>query len=218
MAIKQDVQRQAARVSIFPADLRDREQIEELLLFLHKLPDGLDIVVSNAGKSIRRPLAQSLDRFHDFTRTMAINYYAPVQLLLSAIPLLQGNQGHVVNVSTINALLPPFPRWAAYQASKSAFDTWFRSCAPELATMGISTATIYLPLVKTPMIAPTPGYQKLPAMCPAHVAKIIAKTFYTKKRVYKPWWLIFGQVAAACCPGGVFALFDKQRQEGGQDV
>jgi len=117
-------------------------------------------------------------------------------LILSVIPLLKERQGHIINVSTINVLLHPFPKWAAYQASKSAFDTWFLSAAPELNVMGIGTTSVYLPLVRTPMILPTKSYQKLPAMSPQHVAKIIVKSLYTAKTIYKPWWLIFGQWAS----------------------
>jgi len=143
-----------------------------------------------------RSINDSLDRYHDFTRTMAINYFAPVQLLLSVIPLLKENQGHIINISTVNALLIPIPYGAAYQASKAAFDTWFRSVSPELNALGIVTTSIYPPLVKTPMIQPTPAYQKLPAMYPSHVAKIICKSMYTQRQKYKPWWLIFGQLAS----------------------
>lgn len=194
--MKDEIEKGSATVSICRADLRNQEEMERLLAFIHQLPNGLDIVVSNAGISIRRSINDSFDRYHDFTRTMAINYLAPVQLLLSVIPLLQKNQGQIINVSTINALLHPFPYWAAYQASKSAFDTWFRSTAPELNGVGISTTSIYLPLVRTPMILPTAAYQRMPAMSPAHVAKIIGKSMYTKRKVYKPWWLIFGQLGS----------------------
>lgn len=194
--MKREIEMKTAKVSIFRADLRNKEDMEGLLTFLHHMPDGLDFVVSNAGISIRRSINHSLDRYHDFTRTMAINYFAPVQLLLSIIPLLQKNQGQIINISTVNVMLLPLPYWAAYQASKSAFDTWFRSTAPELNAIGISTTSIYLPLVKTPMIIPTKAYQKFPAMCPTHVAKIIGKSMYTKRKTYKPWWVIFGQWAS----------------------
>jgi len=195
-AMKEVIEMKAARVSMFAADLRREEEIEGLLHFLHELPEGLDIVVNNAGHSIKRSIHQSLDRYHDFSRTMAINYSAPVQLMLSVIPLLKQKQGHIVNVSTVNVLLHPFPEWAAYQASKAAFDTWLLSAAPELNMMGIATTSIYLPLVRTPMILPTASYEKLPAMSPQHVARIIGKSLYTKKTMYKPWWLIFGQLAS----------------------
>jgi short-subunit dehydrogenase len=193
LTMKREIEMKAAKVSIFRADLRNKEDMEGLLTFIHHMPDGLDFVVSNAGISIRRSINHSLHRYHDFVRTMAINYFAPVQLLLSIIPLLKKNQGQIINISTVNVMLLPIPYWAAYQASKSAFDTWFRSVSPELNTMGISTTSIYLPLVKTPMILPTTAYQKLPAMCPAHVAKIIGKSMYTKRKTYRPWWFVFGQ-------------------------
>jgi short-subunit dehydrogenase len=193
LTMKREIEMKAAKVSIFRADLRNKEDMEGLLTFIHHMPDGLDFVVSNAGISIRRSINHSLHRYHDFVRTMAINYFAPVQLLLSIIPLLKKNQGQIINISTVNVMLLPIPYWAAYQASKSAFDTWFRSVSPELNAMGISTTSIYLPLVKTPMILPTTAYQKLPAMCPAHVAKIIGKSMYTKRKTYRPWWFVFGQ-------------------------
>lgn len=201
LAMKSEIEKRAARVSIFSADLRNNEEMEKLLAFIHQMPNSLDFIVSNAGKSIRRSINDSLDRYHDFTRTMAINYFAPVQLLLSTIPLLKKSRGQVINISTVNALLIPIPLWAAYQASKSAFDTWFRSAAPELNAMGISTTSIYLPLVRTPMILPTAAYQKMPAMSPNHVAKIICRSMYTKRRKYKPWWLIFGQLTSVIFRG-----------------
>ncbi|WP_404353245.1 SDR family NAD(P)-dependent oxidoreductase [Exiguobacterium aurantiacum] len=195
-AMKDDIEQVSARVTVFPADLRNEEERIELLAFLNQLPDGLDVVVSNAGISINRPIVQSLDRYHDFTRTMALNYFAPVQLLLSLIPMLAQKNGQIINVSTINVLLLPVPYWAAYQASKTAFDTWLRSAEPELKVKNIYTTSIYLPLVRTPMIEPTIAYQNSPAMSPVHVAEMIGHALYTKRNVYKPWWLILGQWAS----------------------
>ena len=199
--IKADIQGQSAKVSIYRADLRDQEQMEGLLNFLHQQPEGLDFVVSNAGISIRRSISESLGRYHDFSRTMAINYFAPVKLLLSVIPLLKKSQGQIINISTVNVLLPPLPRWAAYQASKAAFDTWLRSAAPELNAMGIATSSVYLPLVKTPMIQPTPAYAKKPAMCPDHVARIIGKLMYSRRPKHRPWWLFFCQLISVLLRG-----------------
>ena len=195
-AIKREIEKKSANVSIFQADLRNEEEMESFLAFLHALPAGLDFIVSNAGLSIRRSVYDSLDRYHDFTRTMAINYFAPVQLLLSTIPLLKKSNGQIINVSTINALLAPMPYFAAYQASKSAFDVWLRSVAPELETDGIAISTVYLPLVRTPMIKPTTAYRGVPAMSPDHVARMICKSMYTKKKKYQPWWLVFGQFSS----------------------
>lgn len=194
--MKEEIERHNAKVSVYGADLRQADELEGLLAFLHGLPGGPDIIVSNAGLSINRSIMDSLDRSHDFTRTMAINYLAPVQLLLSLIPLLKRNNGHIINVSTINTSLIPFPKWAAYQASKAAFDTWLRSAAPELNAEGISTTSVYLPLVRTPMIEPTAAYERMPAMRPEHAAAVIAKSMYTKRRRWMPWWLPLGQLAS----------------------
>ena len=195
-AITEELADRQARISTVQADLRKPEELDKLTSFILQLPEGLDVVVSNAGLSIRRPIRDSLDRFHDFTRTMAINYEAPVQLLLSVIPLLEKSKGTIVNVSSVNVLLPPVPHWAAYQASKSAFDVWLRSADPELNAMGIHVASVYLPLVRTPMILPTAGYSRMPAMHADHVAAIICRMICKRKRKYKPWWLVYGQIAS----------------------
>lgn len=219
--VKQNIEQKEAEVSIFPADLREPEKVKELLNFIEQLPGGLDVFVSNAGLSIKRGIKDSLDRYHDFTRTMAINYLAPVQLALSLIPLLEKNKGQIINVSTINVLLLPLPHWAAYQASKAAFDTWFRSAAGELKAMGIATSSVYLPLVRTPMILPTKEYQKLPAMSPEQAGKIVAKLIYTQRSKYRPWWLLPGQFASIACRGiwecAAPAFLKKHRQGGNDD-
>lgn len=216
LTIKNEIEKKAAKVSVFCADLRNTEEMEGLLLYVHQLCNGVDVLVSNAGLSINRSITHSLNRFHDFNRTMAINYFAPVQLHLSFIPLLKKKHGHVINISTINALTIPIPYWAAYQASKSAFDTWFRSVSPELNAMGIATTSFYLPLVRTPMILPTTSYQNMPAMSPEHVAKMIGKSMYTKKKVFKPWWLIFCQLASILFRGSLESFMIKMVRKKGK--
>lgn len=176
-------------IDVIQADLRVEDHLENVIRHLHQLPNGLDIFVNNAGLSINRSIDDSLERMHDFKRTMAINYFAPVQLLLSIIPLLQKSKGQIINVSTINALLYPMPKWAAYQASKIAFDTWLKSAAPELEVKGILSTSIYLPLVRTPMIEPTKAYEYMPAMTTEHVVNILLNSIVKSKRSYKPWWV-----------------------------
>lgn len=194
-AIKSEIEKLGGRVAVFAVDLTKTEDVEKFLEELGKLPHGIDIFINNAGKSIRRPLLESLERFHDFTRTMNLNYFAPVRLALGLIPVLQCNQGQIINISAVNVALLPAPYWAAYQASKTAFDQWWRCAAPELEAIGIRTGSIYLPLVRTRMIEPTAEYKNAPAMSPEHVARVICRAIYTKKD-FAPWWLFFAQLGS----------------------
>jgi len=195
LSIKNQIIKSGGFAEFFVTDLRNDDEIQSLIQILNQ-QKRLDYIINNAGKSIRRPLLESLDRYHDFSRTMAINYKAPVKLILGLLPKLKKNTGHILNISAINVLMAPAPYWAAYQASKSAFDQWFRCSVPEIEKIGISTTTIYLPLVRTRMIAPTEKYNNMPAMHPNHVAKIICKCMISKKRVYKPWWSFFGELGS----------------------
>lgn len=210
-ALKQSIESEKVEIHIVSADLRVEEEMGQLFELLQVLPHGIDIFVNNAGLSINRPVLKSLDRFHDYTRTMAINYFAPVQLILFIIPMLQRNNGQIINISTINALLAPIPHWAAYQASKTAFDTWLQSASPELNRIGIATTSIYLPLVKTPMILPTKAYRNAPAMTTEHVAKMICHSMYARKRRYKPWWLIFGELSSVLFKTIIDRFFSRRR-------
>jgi short-subunit dehydrogenase len=127
---------------------------------------------------------------------MNLNYFAPVHLLLSLIPALVARRGHVINVSAVNVLLAPAPHWAAYQASKAAFDQWFRCVGPELHARGVAATSIYLPLVRTRMIEPTPQYRNAPAMQPDHAAQLICRAVLSRRRTYGPWWLMAAQLAS----------------------
>jgi short-subunit dehydrogenase len=196
MAVKQQVETAGGRADVFPCDLTHPAEVDALVKQLHQLPGDIDLVVSNAGKSIRRSIFDSLDRLHDFSRTMALNYFGPVQLLLALIPTLVARQGHVINISAVNVLLAPPPKWAAYQASKTAFDQWFRCVGPELNARGVATTSIYLPLVRTRMIEPTAEYRNVPAMQPEHVAQLICRAIISRRRTYAPWWFMAGQLAS----------------------
>jgi short-subunit dehydrogenase len=194
--LKENLEDQKAQISLYPTDLTQAEEVEQLIQNVKNLPNGLDVLISNAGHSIKRPIQKSLERFHDFERTMGINYFAPVRLCLGLMPLLEKRNGQMINISAINVLLLPAPHWAAYQASKTAFDQWFRSVAIEMEAYGIQSTSLYLPLVRTRMIAPTKAYQKVPAMSPEHVAQLIVKCLYRPKRKWMPWWSIFGRLGS----------------------
>ena len=188
------------------ADLTDAASVEALSARLAELTPGPDIVVSNAGKSIRRSLFLSLDRFHDVTRTIGVNYLGPVRLLLETIPGLVERRGQVINICAANVLLLPAPYWAAYQASKTAFDQWLRCAGPELRVRGVAVTSIYLPLVRTRMIAPTAMYAKVPAMQPRQAALRIVRAMLDRQHWWTPWWLPPAQLASALFRGPWEAL------------
>jgi len=196
LEVQQKVEAGGGRADVFPCDLTNAAAVESLLQQLIQLPDGIDVVVNNAGKSIRRSIFDSLDRLHDFSRTMNLNYVGPVQLLLALIPTLVARQGHVINISAVNVLLASPPKWAAYQASKTAFDQWFRCAGPELNARGVATTSIYLPLVRTRMIEPTREYRNAPAMQPEEVARLICRAIISRRRSYGPWWLQTAEVGS----------------------
>lgn len=202
--LKQRLTMSKAKVDIYAADLRDQEQLDGFIKYIQNLP--VDIFINNAGKSICRPVMQSLDRQHDFERTIKLNYLTPVQLCLALIPKLQQSKGHIINVSAVNVLFAPAVNWSAYQASKTAFDQWLRSAMPELHNRQIKVSTAYLPLVKTRMIEPTKAYQNLPALQPKQAATIISYLLQTQKRQYKPWWAMIVQLASVLFNGIWFKL------------
>lgn len=181
----------------YPADLSDIAQVEALARTLLREHGTVDILINNAGKSIRRSLALSLDRFRDFERTNAVNFLGPVRLVLALLPAMQAKgAGHIVNISTIGVRVPPGARWAAYQSSKGAFDTWLRSASLELEDSGITTSTIYMALIYTRMSAPTPIYRVLPGLYPDEAAGLVARALVDKPLEISPPWLAPAELAA----------------------
>jgi NAD(P)-dependent dehydrogenase (short-subunit alcohol dehydrogenase family) len=184
------------RAVSFPGDLSEESTVTAMtqrILDEHGAPD---IVVNNAGKSIRRSLDEQYDRGHDFDRTIGINYLGPIHLLLGLLPAMRSRgSGHVVNVSSVGVRVPPGPRWGAYQASKGAFDMWLRSVAAELHADGVDVTTIYMALIRTRMIEPTESLRKVPGLDPDQAADIIAKAIIERPRTIAPWWLWPAEVA-----------------------
>ena len=182
------INQKGGNAQYFVGDLREKKTTKEFLNLIKNENISVDIFVNNAGKSIRRSVYESIDRFHDFTRTMDLNYYAPVELILSLLPSMSKNKGQIINISSIIVLFPSIPLWSAYQASKGAFHIWFKSIKPELNLRGVAANNIYLPLVKTRMIAPTQKFEKLPAMDPEQAMQIITNSIVKRNYNYKPWW------------------------------
>lgn len=158
---------------VFACDLSDLEAIDRLCEQMTTELPSVDFVVNNAGRSIRRSLKLSHDRFHDFERTMQLNYFGAVRLVMGLLPTMrEQRRGHVVNISSIGVQTNP-PRFSAYVASKSALDSWSNVVSSELVGDGVTFTSIHMPLVRTPMIAPTKLYDKFPTISPAQAADLV---------------------------------------------
>ena len=150
-----------------PCDLADLNAVDELVDTVLERFGGVVIVVNNAGRSIRRPLAESLDRWHDVERTMTLNYYSPLRLIRGLAPgMIERGDGHIINVSTWGVLSEATPLFSVYNASKAALSTVSRVIETEWSGQGVHSTTLYYPLVATPMIAPTKAYTGVPALTP----------------------------------------------------
>ncbi|MCV7076103.1 SDR family NAD(P)-dependent oxidoreductase [Mycobacterium szulgai] len=186
----------------YPADLTDEAGVSVLTKQITENHGALDVVVSNAGKSLRRSLHQQYDRPHDFQRTIDINYLGPIWLLLGLLPAMrETGHGHIVNVSSVGVRVVPGPQWGAYQASKGAFDRWLRSVAPELHGDGVAVTTVYFALVRTRMIAPTPMLGRLPGLHPDEAAGTIAKAIIERPRTIEPPWMWPAELASVLLAG-----------------
>lgn len=174
----------------YAVDLTDEAAVDKMVGDIAAAHDGVDVIVNNAGKSMRRSLDLQYDRFHDFTRMVDINYLGPIRLLLALLPAMrERGSGHIVNVSTVGIRIAPGPRWGVYQSTKAAFDIWLRSITPELAKDGVTVSTIYMGLMYTRMSAPTPVMNELPGLQPEEAADLVAKAIARKPIEITPWWI-----------------------------
>jgi NAD(P)-dependent dehydrogenase (short-subunit alcohol dehydrogenase family) len=178
---------------VHPCDLTDLEAIDELVADVIAKYGKVDILVNNAGRSIRRSLTLSYDRFHDFERTMQLNYFAPLRLMLGLLPGMRERRfGQVINISSIGVQTRA-PRFAAYIASKSALDAASDAFQAETQDEGVRFTTVHMPLVRTPMIAPTTLYDNFPTLSPEEAGHVICDAIVERPRRYSP---AFGRVAA----------------------
>lgn len=181
------------KVDYLSVDLYDALAHERIVAFVDALALSVDVLIHNAGKSIRRSVWDSVNRPQDIDRTIHINYTNPAHLTRCLLPDLQRNQGQVVLVSTINAQLFSPPLWSNYQASKTAMVQWLLSIQPELQAQNIKVSMVYLPLVRTRMIAPTASYQDAPAMQAKEAAMAVLHCCVKQNKQWQPWWLGLAQ-------------------------
>jgi NAD(P)-dependent dehydrogenase (short-subunit alcohol dehydrogenase family) len=194
-------------------DLSDTSDIERMAKEVLAEHGRVDVLVNNAGRSIRRSIALSYDRFHDFERTMQLNYFGPVKLILSLLPIMRqtgpdGRKGgHIINISSIG-VQTNIPRFSAYVASKAALDAFSRCIASEVIDDGVHLTTIHMPLVRTPMIAPTKMYDRFPTMTPAEAADMICKAMIRKPKTVGTAMGNAGALAYQIAPRGVDVILN----------
>ncbi|MCW5671148.1 MAG: SDR family oxidoreductase [Hydrogenophaga sp.] len=184
----------------YPADIADMADCDRFVQLLIQNHGGVDFLINNAGRSIRRAIEGSYDRFHDFERTMQLNYFGCLRVTMGLLPgMVAKRKGHVVNISSIGVLTNA-PRFSAYVASKAALDAWTRCASSEFADQGITFTTINMPLVRTPMIAPTKIYQNVPTLAPEEAADMIAQACIFKPVRIATRLGVTGQVMHALVP------------------
>ncbi|MGB2817221.1 MAG: SDR family oxidoreductase [Burkholderiaceae bacterium] len=207
------------------ADLASNEGVDRATTWIIETFGGADFLVNNAGRSIRRGIESSYDRMHDFERTMQVNYFGALRMTMGLMPHMSAKRrGHVINISSIGVLTNA-PRFSAYVASKAALDAWTACASSEFADVGVKFTTINMPLVRTPMIAPTKLYQNVPTLSPDEAADLIVRAI-----VYKPVRIatrlgIFGAVLHALAPrvaqivmNTTFRMFpDSDAAKGGKE-
>jgi NAD(P)-dependent dehydrogenase (short-subunit alcohol dehydrogenase family) len=193
-------------------DLSDLDAIDELVAALEKDLGGIDILINNAGRSIRRPLAESLDRWHDVERTMTLNYYSPLRLIRGLAPgMRERGDGHIINVSTWGVLNESSPLFAVYNASKAALTAVSRVIETEWSRDGVHSTTLFYPLVKTPMIAPTRAYDGLPGLTADEAAEWMVTAARTRPVRIAPRMAVTAHAVNSFAPAAVDALMKRQR-------
>ncbi|BDI05511.1 SDR family oxidoreductase [Sphaerotilus microaerophilus] len=184
----------------YSADIGEEASCAELLARITEAHGGVDVLVNNAGRSIRRGIENSFDRFHDYERTMQVNYFGSLRLTMGLLPgMIARRTGHVINISSIGVLTNA-PRFSAYVASKAALDAFTRCAASEFVDRGIEFTTINMPLVKTPMIAPTRLYDQVPTLTPDEAADLIVDAIIHRPARIATRLGVFGQVIHAVAP------------------
>ena len=169
-----------AKVFTYSVDIADGDSCAEFVKTLEEVHGGVDFLINNAGRSIRRAIEASYDRFHDYERTMQLNYFGSLRVTMGLLPgMVAKRKGHVVNLSSISVLVNA-PRFSAYVASKAALDAWTACAASEFQDQGITFTTVNMPLVRTPMTAPTKIYENMPLLDPGDAADMVVQACINK--------------------------------------
>jgi NAD(P)-dependent dehydrogenase (short-subunit alcohol dehydrogenase family) len=200
---RQEIEDAGGHAFIYSADISDPDSVDQLVEQVLADHPAVDVLVNNAGRSIRRSVALSYDRFHDFERTIKLNYLGTIKLIMGLLPhMRERRSGHIVNVSSIGVQTNP-PRFSAYVASKAALDAWTRVVGSESIGDNVHFTTIHMPLVRTPMIAPTKIYDSFPTISPGEAADLICEAIRARPKHLGTRLGTFGEVAYALAPKAV---------------
>lgn len=200
------IESQGGTAYAYGCDLSDLQAIDALTTQLSADFEHIDYVVNNAGRSIRRSLKLSEDRFHDFERTMQLNYFGAIRLIMGLLPKMREQKsGHIVNISSIGVLTNP-PRFSAYVASKAALDAWSNVVSSELVGDGVSFTSIHMPLVRTPMIAPTKMYDRFPTISPGQAAAKVISALVDRPHEINTLTGNLGSLAHTLAPKAAFRV------------
>ena len=211
-AVVARVTAEGGAATAYACDLSDLSEVDALIAKVEERFGGVDVLINNAGRSIRRPLAESLDRWHDVERTMQLNYYSPLRLIRGFGPgMRERGDGHVVNVSTWGVLTESQPLFAVYNASKSALTAVSRVIETEWAIDGVHATTLFYPLVKTPMIAPTKAYDGLPGLSAEEAAEWMTTAVRHRPVRIAPRIAVTAQVLNGVAPSAMGAVIKRQR-------
>jgi NAD(P)-dependent dehydrogenase (short-subunit alcohol dehydrogenase family) len=201
--VREEIARAGGTAYAYTADLSDYESIDALVERIFADHAAVDMLVNNAGRSIRRSVALSYDRFHDYERTVRLNYLGTIRLVLGLLPhMRERKSGHIVNVSSIGVQANP-PRFSAYVASKAALDAFTRVVSSETIGDNVTFTTIHMPLVRTPMIAPTKLYDSFPTISPDEAADLICEALRARPKQINTRLGTFAEVAYAVAPKAV---------------
>ncbi len=195
-----EIEANGGKSTIYQCDASDLEDCDKLVATVLQDHGHVDVLINNAGRSIRRSLELSYDRFHDFERTMQINYFGAVRLTMGLLPSMsERRQGHIINMSSISTLTPS-PRFSAYVASKSALDAWTRAAAVEYSDRDVRFTTINMPLVRTPMIEATTIYNSMPVLSPDEAGDMVVEAVIKKPKRIATQMGVGLQVMSALAP------------------
>lgn len=202
------------QASAHACDLSDLDAVDALVATVSDQLGGVDILVNNAGRSIRRPLEESLERWHDVERTMMLNYYGPLRLIRGFAPgMLERGDGHIINVSTWGVKTESPPLFGVYNASKAALSSISRIIETEWSDRGVQSTTLYYPLVKTPMIAPTRAYDGLPGLSADEAAGWIVTAARHRPVHIAPRIAVTAHAINSVAPAAVDTIMKRQRMQ-----